>query len=291
MAFDPGCRENNLRPQYYRDDPVVGLTRSWVTYSTENNISSPYMLLQRCALAKGGYKSIFNQERFARSLAETIAAVFSVTLPEIGAVVDITFNGRPGIGPLAKRGGRPDALARIALVHTDSNADNILNNAGLISGLIDWEVLFHPLHRSYPQLVDVFRKLVVSGVFGCTLSSLLRSDGIWDPSFEVRDEKRYRYPPEWPATFQELYIFAAFLETCTASKTSSEFFQALEGGEKLCQLFEWLEFSSWGKPLGRIVIAGQEPRVLTLAGSHLMMFRARNDDKLDLGLIRGIMLH
>ncbi|KAJ7458778.1 hypothetical protein B0H11DRAFT_2199365 [Mycena galericulata] len=36
MAFDPGCRENNLCPQYYRDDPVVGLTRSWVTYSTLN---------------------------------------------------------------------------------------------------------------------------------------------------------------------------------------------------------------------------------------------------------------
>ncbi|KAJ7508958.1 hypothetical protein B0H11DRAFT_1901731 [Mycena galericulata] len=47
MAFDPGCRENNLRPQYYRGDPVVGLTRSWVTYSRVPRIPSAPLVFER----------------------------------------------------------------------------------------------------------------------------------------------------------------------------------------------------------------------------------------------------
>ncbi|KAJ7448853.1 hypothetical protein B0H11DRAFT_2202284 [Mycena galericulata] len=46
MAFDPGCRENNLRPQYYWGDPVVGLTRSYIglksTGQSESSRSRTY---------------------------------------------------------------------------------------------------------------------------------------------------------------------------------------------------------------------------------------------------------
>jgi hypothetical protein len=40
---------------------------------------------------------------------------------------------------------KDNTLARIALVHSDPNADNILINNGVLSGLIDWEVLFYYL--------------------------------------------------------------------------------------------------------------------------------------------------
>ncbi|KAJ7707515.1 hypothetical protein B0H17DRAFT_1032943 [Mycena rosella] len=264
--------------------------------STENDVISPYMILQRLpgvSLGEEGYKSILSsivgQEHFVRSLAEAFVQVFSVTLPEIGSVVGLTPDGQPVIGSLIdtgetdhivaegpvktieeyldamivlanvrnmlesvnhKQNPTPDdpdlpslmnrlrtlavslipkdnTLARIALVRSDTNADNILIYDGVISGLIDWE-----------------RSAALPAYLAARYSRFLRSDGIWDPRFESRDRKMNRYPEEWPTTEQEFENFREIFRNAV-SKLSPEYSEALHKGGKLRQLFEWLEFASW----------------------------------------------
>ncbi|KAJ7248388.1 hypothetical protein C8J57DRAFT_1724232 [Mycena rebaudengoi] len=263
--------------------------------STQNDVASPYMILQRLSgvpLGKEGYQSILpsmaDQERFVRSLAESFVQVFSVTLPEIGSVAGLTSDGQPVIGPLVDTGEtdhlvaegpfktieeyldsmivlamvrnavgdkshNPDdpdlpsllnrlralaellipkdnTLARIALVHSDPNADNILINNGVLSGLIDWE--------------KIQRSVALPTYLAARYPPFFRSDGIWDPRFVSRDEEMYRYPPEWPTTKQDAEHLREIFRN-TVVEVSPEYFEGLESGERLRQLVEWLEFSSW----------------------------------------------
>ncbi|KAJ6591679.1 kinase-like domain-containing protein [Mycena vulgaris] len=249
--------------------------------STINDIGSPYMLLQRLPgvpLGKEGYKPLVlsttdqHQERFVESMAEAFAQVFSITLSEIGTSKQrhsqimannqfcrylesmlVLANVRTAISPNGSRKrDDPDlpsllnrlrelavslipkdngpGLARIALIHSDPNADNILIHDGVVSGLIDWET-----------------SAALPAYLAARYPPFLRSDGIWDPCFQPQDHKMYHHPQEWPTTNQEFeHLRSIFRETM--SKIRPEFFEALEKGEKLRQLFEWLEFSTWAGP-------------------------------------------
>ncbi|KAJ7653104.1 kinase-like domain-containing protein [Mycena polygramma] len=119
------------------------------------------------------------------------------------------------------------ASPRIALVHSDANADNMLMHNGVISGLIDWE-----------------KSAALPTYLAARCPPFLRSDGIWDPRYAARAQAMYRYPSEWPATEEERkHLRAVFQES--AGKLNMEFTHALEQGEMLRQLVEWVEFSAW----------------------------------------------
>ncbi|KAJ6494055.1 hypothetical protein C8R47DRAFT_1069994 [Mycena vitilis] len=119
---------------------------------------------------------------------------------------------------------------RIALVHSDANADNMLMHDGVISGLIDWE-----------------KSAALPTYLAARYPPFLRSDGIWDPRYAARSQAMYRYPSEWPVTEEERkHLRAVFQELPqSAGKLNIEFTRALEQGETLRQLVEWVEFSAW----------------------------------------------
>ncbi|KAJ7707501.1 hypothetical protein B0H17DRAFT_1032896, partial [Mycena rosella] len=94
-----------------------------------------------------------------------------------------------------------NTLTCIALVHSDTNADNILIHDGVLSGLIDWEVPFHRLRCIFPASYSPKqRSAALPTYLAARYPRFLRSDGIWDPSFESRDRKMDRFPVEWPTT-------------------------------------------------------------------------------------------
>ncbi|PPQ74686.1 hypothetical protein CVT26_007669 [Gymnopilus dilepis] len=138
----------------------------------------------------------------------------------------------------------PDPNQRFSLVHLDPHERNLLVEGSAVTGLIDWEA-----HASMPTYL------------AARYPVFLRNDGIFDDRYKNHEDSelsdgsdtssegsfRNDMRPEpfvTPAEVQKLR--EVFLET--ARLINPEYVEALQGGERLRQLVEWLAFAEWEGP-------------------------------------------
>ncbi|RDB19662.1 hypothetical protein Hypma_013329 [Hypsizygus marmoreus] len=245
----------------------------------ENSISAPFTIMERM-YGEDQWKawptwSQPEKVKFISSLAEATVGIFQVSLPSIGTVDRLDEDGRPIVIPFFYHpsGTRtpapcsniddyvtlrldlatklpstqplpdfsvPDLLLRLRslakrliphdnptllqpiLVHNDLDVRNIMVKDGTVSAVIDWEmhaVLPAYLAASYPPFI--------------------RYDGIYDPKYDIVNRKMPTRE-SWATIDEGPALRAAFREA--AGKLSSDFIRALDRGDKLRQLLEFVSF-------------------------------------------------